>query len=217
MGGREQKQHPVRSFISAMEKLAPREGKTWSRITQQGPESPTPSSFLAMPHSLHYCNKVPFATENSQGGKSLNCLHLGLFFRNSSTSISVFFPPKWMLKIQASFVLHDPGRIILGISRSHLTSFTSWWNADFHIVLKLHSCRSQCQMKAGDFEGESFKFKSLTSDDKSEGEWRDEHSVLGERQLGVGRGTQTQGVPGPCWLCDLQGPVSPAPWTSASS
>lgn len=100
MGGREQKQHPVRSFISAMEKLAPREGKTWSRITQQGPESPTPSSFLAKPHSLHYCNKVPFATENSQGGKSLNCLHLGLFFRNSSTSISVFFPPNECLKFK---------------------------------------------------------------------------------------------------------------------
>lgn len=43
-------------------------------------------------------------------------------FRNSRTHISIFFFPKRMLNIQASLVSLDPGRIVLGTSRSCLTS-----------------------------------------------------------------------------------------------
>lgn len=68
---------------------------TWPESHSKGRVSHSQlSSFLTALHLLHCCNEVPFTMKNSQNGKSLNCLRLGLFFRNSLTSISVFFPNK---------------------------------------------------------------------------------------------------------------------------
>lgn len=92
------------------------DGETW---TQREEEDACPESARAQ--FSH--NEVRFTTKVSQAGKSLNCLCLGLLFRDSWACISVV--SKSVLKIQASFVPLSPGRIILGISRSHLTSVIS--------------------------------------------------------------------------------------------